>query len=723
MVSDRCETLSHSPAGWLDNRLCFTYLPAMRATSILRHLFWLCLAGCGCAQPHEEPARIVPQVSPVQPRRVQLSPIDGSRLLVLEVPGLVGLWDVANPARPTLYASIAAGAIDTCFASDGRSLVTVGLNGRVRWWTDQGQPAATSNKGHAGPARTVAATAGLVASGGDDGTIRLWKPDGSPAGEPLQAHAGAVVSLDFSPRGDLVSVGADETIRWWKHITDSSDPGQVAYESSELYRQSPPKLTPERYLHLVKYDVHWGWDHSIAWAQHGDLIAASAFDGALRLWNGDGSARRVLIDAHQQGLVRAVALSAAGDIVASAGFNGELRLWNADGSARAEPIRAHGTGVSSVSFSPRGDRLVTTGLDDRVRFWSPEGISLGELPAAHADRVLTVAFSPQAPAFAVADKDGVVRLWDLTGRPRGRPLAAQKDAGYTVAFSPRGDFVAAGGGDGAVHLWDTNGLPIGKPALGKTGAVFALAFSPDGSKLAVGTQTLELRDEKGTLWQQPLVGTDRATTVTFAPSGAFVALGSVLGRLQVWNTDGSDRTPAFKLPREHVWGLAVGPDGSFLASCGGEENIVRLWNLDGTSHGAPLEGHLAPVRALASLPSQSLLASGSDDGTVRLWHFPKRESDVIDIGLPVNQLGFWRDLLWVRANDDSVFFYDNTHRLVATIILRRDAVLTFTPQGWVSGTDGAMRFVRAFGDNGELLSGDRAAARFSPKKVTEALMR
>ena len=65
--------------------------------------------------------------------------------------------------------------------------------------------------------------------------------------------------------------------------------------------------------------------------------------------------------------------------------------------------------------------------------------------------------------------------------------------------------------------------------------------------------------------------------------------------------------------------MAFSPDGHRLAT-GSDDGTVRLWDpATGVPLGDPLEGHKGSVSEMAFSPDGHRLASGGDDGTVRLW--------------------------------------------------------------------------------------------------------
>ncbi|HEY9675958.1 MAG TPA: serine/threonine-protein kinase [Waterburya sp.] len=65
--------------------------------------------------------------------------------------------------------------------------------------------------------------------------------------------------------------------------------------------------------------------------------------------------------------------------------------------------------------------------------------------------------------------------------------------------------------------------------------------------------------------------------------------------------------------------IAMTPDGKLLAS-GSEDKTIRLWNLETFQVISTLTGHAQGVKSVAFSPDGTMLATGSDDQTVKLWN-------------------------------------------------------------------------------------------------------
>src|SRR5262249_14429682 len=89
------------------------------------------------------------------------------------------------------------------------------------------------------------------------------------------------------------------------------------------------------------------------------------------------------------------------------------------------------------------------------------------------------------------------------------------------------------------------------------------------------------------------------------------------GTVTVWNVATAEPVRALRHPRRAP-GVAFSPDGGALAT-GCEDGIVRLWDPATGVCRAELPGHDRVVNHVAFSPDGSRLASAGDDHTVRVW--------------------------------------------------------------------------------------------------------
>jgi WD40 repeat protein/transcriptional regulator with XRE-family HTH domain len=561
---------------------------------------------------------------------------DGAMLVAGTSAGEVWLWRVAD-RTPLLAIRAHTGPVwSVALPADPRSagsagvLASGGADGTVRLWAASNGRALATLTGHTGEVRGVAFSADgeLLASAGADGTVRLWT---ASAGQPLRTltgHSGEVRGVALSADGQVVaSAGADGTVRLW-----TATAGQ-----------------PLRIL-----TGHTGEVRGVALSSDGQLVASGGTDGAVRLWDGQTGRALAALEGHV-GVVWGVALSADARLVASGGTGRTVRVWEVATGRPSASLEGHSGMVYGVAISADGELLASGGTDGTLRIWDT---SFGR-PAAtlqgRRDAVRGVALSADGRLVACGDLSGTVRVWEGWSGRLVAALWAHTGGVSGVALSADGHLVASGGEDGSVRMWDVDSGELVAVLEGHTGVVWGVALSADGRVVASGGTDRLLRvwsvagardrrdgplgiHEDGTTGS--LIAVHEGHTgvvrgVALSADGTLLASGSVDRTLRLWDTRTGRPLAILEGHTGMVWGVALAANAD-LAASGSDDGTVRLWSLAGIRDRrdamlgsqeevttgrlvATLTGHTGGVSGVALSADGRVLASGGEDGTVRLW--------------------------------------------------------------------------------------------------------
>ena len=96
--------------------------------------------------------------------------------------------------------------------------------------------------------------------------------------------------------------------------------------------------------------------------------------------------------------------------------------------------------------------------------------------------------------------------------------------------------------------------------------------------------------------------------------------------------------------------VAIAPDGTWLAT-GGQDGTVRIWAADGTPR-TSLTGHEHRVTAVAIAPDGTWLATASADGTVRTWAADGTPRATLSHDDPVNAVAIAPDGTWLATGGE-----------------------------------------------------------------------
>ena len=200
--------------------------------------------------------------------------------------------------------------------------------------------------------------------------------------------------------------------------------------------------------------------------------------------------------------------------------------------------------------------------------------------------------------------------------------------------------IASASDDDTIKLWSTQGDLL-RTLTGHTAGILDLKFSPDGTQIATASldHTTRLWSAQGDFIRTVGHSEASVTSLSFCPTEPLLAatysdtavrlwpLGQTSEQTSEQTSDEFDAEPAAALTLEGhedwVRSVAFSPDGKLLAT-GSEDHTVRIWDIrTGKAGGNPLhvlQGHGGWIRSVAFSPDGRTIAAAGDANTLRLWH-------------------------------------------------------------------------------------------------------
>ena len=526
--------------------------------------------------------------------------------------------------------------------ADGRTVLTVGPQGRTRLWSwadDATAPRLTlDGQGAPATAAALSPTGDLIATGDATGAL-IWSATDRRAPIELPTSA-AVVHTAFSRDGSaLLTLGADGAARVW---------------SVSAGRPSPVMRAGARRAVLSADGwvvVTWGGDRGAVWragrrvreigdgitsaavSPDGSRAATGSADGAIRIWATSGAAPPRVLRGHR-GQVTAVDVSPDGRLVATAGIDGSARLWRTGTGAAVRVLSGRAGPLTSVAFSADGRRVVTAGDDGVARVWDARTGAARATLAGGGSNVVDARPSADGGIVATMAYDGVVRVWDAVRGASVDELAGHTASISGVAFSPAGADVLTTAFDGTARLW--RGERAVAVLSGHAGAVQSGAFSPDGARVVttgwdgtvrvwpvgVGGAPTVLRGHRGIVY-----------AASFAPDGRRVISAGADGTARVWDVATARERPVLGAPgAPAVIAAEYDPTGGRILTAGADR-VARVWDAASGRALLALRGHTDTIVAAHFSADGTRAVTASLDGTARVWD-ARRAAEPVVVRVP-----------------------------------------------------------------------------------------
>lgn len=488
--------------------------------------------------------------------------------------------------------------------------------------------------------------AGVSAIPGTDGKSRIlvWDSATGDLVQRLPKLSTTVSSIAISSNSRWLAIGTGS-------FSNLKVPGQVAVWDLENRRwKIPPKDLDQSVLWL-RFSPN-GESLLVAMGRFYDFASTDGRTQVIELGDAEETLR---LETKGSGAVFAACWSPDVETIAASSFDGGVRLWDPKSGELVRTIKTGNAPANWVEFSPDGKHLLVASTEGLLT-GSP-GSQLTEFDISTGGRIKARAFdttisqfsfdpSGQRLLIATTGDAHILRAgdWELRqtlAYPTGAP-DSHRGPVVALAASPDGKWIATGGADTFVKIWELENLQ--QPTTledGHTSAVADVAFSQDGVWLASVSGAIAQRDrqlvadQELILWNMQTktkensiaLGPANMCRVAFVPKldAVAVAVSQPIAasmsppEVRIYGMPSGDLLAIHRgLPADSIQTLSVSNDGRWLAF-GLFEKAVFLGETSPVGSVVQIGSMPSQVTGMAFTPDSKVLAVSSDDGRYRLY--------------------------------------------------------------------------------------------------------
>eukprot|EP01112_Ceratiomyxa_fruticulosa_P020918 TRINITY_DN725_c0_g1_i1.p1 TRINITY_DN725_c0_g1~~TRINITY_DN725_c0_g1_i1.p1 ORF type:complete len:318 (+),score=68.18 TRINITY_DN725_c0_g1_i1:565-1518(+) len=266
-----------------------------------------------------------------------------------------------------------------------------------------------------------------------------------------------------------------------------------------------------------------------------------------------------------------------GFFLISACLDGKPQLRNGETGDWIGTFEGHKGAVWCARLNSTATQAITGSADYTAKLWDAlSGTELRTFP--HLRIVKTTEFSKDDRKIITGGQDKILRIFDLEKADDPQLLEGHQGAVKTALWASHNEnLVFSGGADEVIRVWDLRTKTQANSCMAKA-PITSMELSRDGKTLT----------------------TTAGREITF------------------WDAPTMQPIKMYSLPIELHSG-ALHPDGNSKFVAGGSDFYVHVFDYNTGEEMEVHKGHHGPVHAIRFAPDGESYASGSEDGTIRIW--------------------------------------------------------------------------------------------------------
>ena len=299
---------------------------------------------------------------------------------------------------------------------------------------------------------------------------------------------------------------------------------------------------------------------------------------------------------------------------------------------------------------------------------TPQSIAPSQFDVIRAGEVKALAVSSDNTLLYYAVEGKILGRTIVTHEPSGAAVVVPKGTVTALAVNVAGDRLAIGTNKGSVYLADpASGKIVSTSEAG--GEVASVAFSPAGNYFAAGADN-EIATVFYVRTGEKAYALDNfhqaVQSVRFSKDGKFLVAAESKGNVRIYDVNLQKQVRGFLVEANQLHAAEISRDGNYIGVSArkididlsrGRRTDTRFISIRDFNTGEELtniKAHEKDIAGIAFFPDSRFIATGAQDGTVKIWDL-QAKSSIANLGVDggVTGLCLSPNGHWLAASDDT----------------------------------------------------------------------